>query len=154
MAELFMSHFYRGIDALIDYVISFTDYFIVKQHITLGEATLFCIAITRTIWISIFGVNNDSYGMIGGPGTWFLIYFTLTVTHIAAFITKSVIIRFHVCCGHAFIWCFLFIIMIMTGSLSIGIPTLAVLTCFCMFIAVRLYRDRRLLHEDKNDELE
>jgi hypothetical protein len=144
MVTQVMGQFNRGLDALIDIVISFTDYFIVEQHVTLSEASLFAIAVTRTIWIIVFGVNSENYEMLWGYETWFFIYLALTLAHVAAFFTRRVFLRFLVCCGHALIWSFLSITMLMTGSRSISIPMLAVLMGLSVFIAVRLYRDKRL----------
>lgn len=144
MTELLMSRFNRGVDALIDIVISFTDYFIVEQHVTLSEAALFAIAITRAIWIPIFGVNNTNYELLGGETIWFFIYLTLTISHMAAFFTRRVFIRFMVCCFHSFIWLFLSLIMLMSGSRSVAVPMLMVLMGLSVFIAVRLYRDKRI----------
>jgi hypothetical protein len=130
-------------EAIIDGILAFTDYFVVRKHITLSEATLFALAATRAFWFTLFGVN---IGPSPGPlahEAWTPFFWLLTLAHFATFFMSDLIYRIGVLCAYAVIWCFLAMLVAVTTYTSPALPTFMTFSFLSVFIAVRLIRDWR-----------
>lgn len=132
----------RLIDLLIDRIVMFSDYFIIKKHITLSEAAIFAFSFSRAVWFGIFGVRDVSYDMLWGDYTWFGIYSALTISHFVTFFIENKLPRAVVLFLNAFLWSFLGILAYLSGNQSPAITGLGILSLLCIFIGVRLYLDK------------
>lgn len=133
----------RIIDSLIDRIIIFTDYFIVKQHITLSETVLFAMSVIRTIWFGIFGVKMIEGQALVNHEAWFYVFFAAMLAHFVSFFFTNLIYRIIALVGVAFIWCFLGSLLLFAAVESPAVPTFLAFSALSVFIAVRLVREWR-----------
>lgn len=131
----------RLVEALIDGIISFTDYFIIQKHVTLSEGVLFALSFVRAVWFTAFGVN---LGPMPGPLTheaWTPVFWLLSVFHVIAFF-RSTTYRIVAMGLYGFTWCFLAILVALSTFSSPAFPTFMTFAVLSVFIAFRFARDR------------
>lgn len=133
--------FERFMDSLIDGIIAFTDYFIVKKRVTLSETAIFMFSLTWTMWFLFRGVYVSEMAL--ARSVWITLFAMTTTAHFFSFFFDNIIGRAYVACSYAVIWCFLTFLSAYTGSVAPAVPTLAVFTFLSVFIAVRLFRERQ-----------
>lgn len=139
--------FERFLETLLDSIISFRDYFIIKQHITLSEATLLVFSLSRVIWPLIFGfvpANAVPNPVLVSP-LMTALFLVLGGLHIGAFFVKDLFYRIAIVCGYAFIWLVLSSLIALTTIESVGVPTFFILSMLSIFIAVRLINERTVI---------
>lgn len=127
------------IDLILDRIMTFSDYYLVKKHVTLSESAIFLLSLTRAIWFSIFGVRDIYYDMLWSDGIWVIIYTTITLLHFGTFFVENLMPRAMVLFINAFVWLFLAVLAISFGNRSPVITTAIILSLLCIFIGVRLY---------------
>lgn len=133
--------FERVVEALVDGIERINDFFITKKKVTLTETMIFWFAFSWTAWFVIKGVyvsDEPVYRAI-----WVSLFAMMTIAHFVSFFFDDIIGRAYVACGYAFIWCFLAFLSAFTGSIAPALPTLLVFSMASVFIAVRLFRERR-----------
>jgi hypothetical protein len=133
----------RFVDMVIDRIIGFTDYFILTKHITLSETSLFSFSATWFLWIC-FAPGTSPEAALMSRASWATLFGIMTLSHFVTFFFADIMGRAMVSCVYACVWAFLFILTILAGSTAPAAPTLLVLTGMSVFIAVRLFRERRL----------
>lgn len=133
------STFDKFIDVIIDRIITFTDYFIVRKHVTLSEGALFAFSLSWTLWFIFMGVYISEMAL--SRAIWVTLFGMGTALHFASFFFKNIRGRAVVVCLYAFVWCFLTFLSLYTVSVAPAVPTLAVFTLLSIFIAVRLFRE-------------
>lgn len=143
MHTIAMNALERFVDTIIDRIISFTDYFIVKQHITLSETLLFSMSVIRGFWFVIFGVNMIQGQPIVNHDIWAYVFVLLSVAHFISFFCSTLIYRIIVACLTAFVWAFLGSLLTYTTVSSPAVPTFWAFSMLSIFIAVRLVREWR-----------
>jgi len=143
MRTLFLSKVEIFFEVMIDTIIAFTDHFIVAKHITLSEATVFCLAFGRAVWFTIFGVNIGAMSQPMTNEMWLPFFWLLTIAHVGAFFVEDKIYRIIVLCTHALVWCFLALLVAITSHGSSSVPTFLTFSLLSVIMAVRLIKDRR-----------
>lgn len=133
--------FERLMESLIDGIIAFTDYFIIRKHVTLSETAIFAFSLTWTIWFMFMGVYVSEMAL--SRSVWVTLFAMTTLAHFISFFFDNITGRAYVACSYAVIWCFLTFLSAYTGSVAPAVPTLAVFTFLAVFIAVRLFRERQ-----------
>ena len=134
-----MKYLERLFDTLIDRIVIFTDYFIVHKKITLSETFLFVFSICWAIWLALFAAES-TYNRIWTSGVWSIIFSVTSLAHFATFFYSPKARAFTVSL-HAFVWCFLAILAMHSGTTSTAIPSLWMLSMLCVFVAVRLFHE-------------
>lgn len=132
----------RFIDHILDFIIKFEDYFLIRKHITLSESALFMLSLGRCLWFTLFGVQMGSFS---GPVThaaWTPIFWMVTIAHFLSFF-GSLTVRIGAVILQAFLWSVLSILIAFGDYHSPALPTFIVFTFTAAFIAVRLMRDNR-----------
>lgn len=128
-------------ESLIDGIIAFTDYFILRKRVTLSETTVFIFSLSWTLWFIFMGVYVSEMALT--RSVWVTLFSMTTTAHFLSFFFENIIGRAYVACAYAVIWCFLTFLSAYTGSIAPAVPTLAVMTFLSVFIAVRLFRERQ-----------
>lgn len=128
-------------EALIDGIIAFTDYFIIKKHVTLSETATFAFSLSWTLWFIFRGVYMSELAL--SRSVWITLFAMTTLAHFISFLFDNIIGRAYVACSYAVIWCFLTFLSAYSGLVAPAVPTLAVFTFLSVFIAVRLFRERQ-----------
>lgn len=128
-------------EVIIDGILAFTDYFIVKKHIKLSEAALFALMLLRSVWFTVFGVNIGPATAPLSHEAWLPVFWLLTIAHLASFFIERLTFRIGVLIAYAIVWCFLAILVLLTAHTSPALPTFAVFSFVSGFIAVRLIGD-------------
>jgi hypothetical protein len=136
--------FKRGMDglmnAIIDGIVAFTDYFVIKKHITLSETAMFAFSLSWTLWFIFVGVYVSEMAL--SRAVWATMFAASTTVHFFSFFFKDIVYRAFVASAYAVIWCFLTLLSAYTGSIAPAVPTLFVFTFLSVFVAVRLFRER------------
>jgi hypothetical protein len=141
MQIMLSRQFDRFMESLIDGIIAFTDYFIIKKHVTLSETAIFVFSFTWTLWFIFMGVYVSEMAL--SRAVWVTLFAMTTLAHFISFFFENISARAYVACTYAVIWCFLTFLSAYTGSVAPAVPTLAVMTFLSVFIAVRLFRERQ-----------
>lgn len=128
------------IDLVVDTLLSVSDYFILKKHATLSEGVMFAFSAILSMWYAIVG-RVDLYGHVLSDQLWALIFGTLSVMHVIAFVLGKAYARGVVVSMYAFLWCFLLLIFVWQWDLSLKIPSLTILTFYSAIVAARLLKD-------------
>jgi hypothetical protein len=139
MQIMLSRQFERLMESLIDGIIAFTDFFVIKQRITLSETGVFAFSLSWTLWFIFVGVYVSEAALT--RSVWVTLFTATTVVHLLSFFLGSVITRAYIVSAYAGIWFFLTVLSAYTGSVAPAAPTLAVLTLWSIFIAVRLFRE-------------
>jgi len=134
-----MKYLERLFDTIIDRIVLFTDYFIVHKKITLSETFLFVFNLCWAIWLGLFA-SESTYNRIWTSGVWSIIFSITSLAHFVTFFYSPKLRSFAVSL-HAFVWCFLAILAIHSGTTSTAIPSLWMLSMLSVFVAVRLLRE-------------
>lgn len=144
MTQAMMSKIDSLWDTALTVLMSFTDYFIVKKHITLSEGALFTFMLTRSIWFSIFGVNIGPN--MNGPGLtsdlWLPLFWFLTAAHTVSFFLPHLRFRIGVLFVYSGLWIFLATLVALSSVASPALPTFVTFSFLSAFIAIRLERDK------------
>lgn len=132
-------------EAVIDGIIAFTDYFIIRRHITLSEGILFALLTVRAVWFTIFGIDM---GSITTPGlltheAWTPLFWLLVIFHFIGFFQTNLLYRIIVVGLYAILWCFLGLLVAFSQYTSPALPTFMTFSLLSVFITVRLIRDWR-----------
>ena len=131
------------LDLLIDLLLQITD-FVVFHSITFGELMLFSLSIFRAVWFLFYGVSNGgNYDYYFSELTWTVIFCSISVVHFLSFFFQKVWVRFVVFLVYAFIWCFLMFLAWFAGTTAPAVPTFAVFTLGCLYLAVRLWYENK-----------
>lgn len=133
------SVFHKLFDVIIDRIILFSDYFIVKKHVTLSETTLLVFNLSWLLWFFV-GVPEPEQILsrsliittLGFAGTF----------HFASFFIENRIGRALAAALYAFVWSFLMFVYFYSGEGAPAAPTLFVMMMLSVFICVRLVRER------------
>ncbi len=128
-------------EAVIDCVLAFTDYFVVRKHIKLSEAALFSLMFLRSVWFSVFGVNIGPTAAPLSHEAWLPIFWLLTIAHLVSFFVRDLIWRIAVLVAYAAVWCFLAVLVLLSAHTSPALPTFGVFALISVFLAVRLIKD-------------
>jgi CHASE2 domain-containing sensor protein len=132
----------RIINAIVEHIVAFTDYFVTPKQITLSEATIFASSMAWLVWF-VFGGTFHHEDTPLTRLSWVLIFAATSVTHFTAFFFKRVLARAYVMCFHAFVWGFLCILALQSKSSPPAFPTLFVFTALSTAIAIRLFRESK-----------
>lgn len=130
------------IDVLIDRIIAFSDYFIIKEHLSLSEGFLFGLCAIRGFWPLLIGSASLYDNRFIATPIIAAVIAALSVGHLIALFFSAIKIRIAVICMYGFVWGFLGILFAMTNPSSISVPIFAVNALLSAFIAVRLIRER------------
>jgi hypothetical protein len=139
MQAMLSRSFERFMESLVDGIIAFTDYFIIRKHVTLSETSIFVFSLSWTLWFIFMGVYVSEMAL--ARSVWVTLFAMTTVAHFISFFFDNILGRAYVVCAYAIIWCFLTFLSLYTGSVAPAVPTLAVFTFLSVFIAVRLFRE-------------
>lgn len=128
----------RLIENLLDTIVAFSDYFVIRKRVTLSETTLFFFSFSWAVWFLAEGVYVAEMAL--ARSAWVTIFLMMTVAHFCTFLFDGIKARAYVVSLEATVFCFLALLTAYTGSITPAFPTLAVLTFLSVFIAVRLFR--------------
>ena len=134
-----MKYLERLFDIILDRIVIFTDYFIIHKKITLSETFLFVFSICWAIWLGLFSAQS-TYNRVWTSGVWSIIFSVTSLSHFVTFFLTPKARAFTVSL-HAFVWCFLAILAMHSGTTSTAIPSLWMLSMLSVFVAVRLFRE-------------
>jgi len=135
-----MRYVERIFNAMLDRIILFTDYYILKKKITLSESFIFAFSMVWALWLAIFEAES-TYNRIWTSLTWSIIFAVISISHFVSFFFTPKLRGFAVSL-HAFIWCMLAMLAIYSGTTSLAFPSLAMLSMLSVFVAVRLLKER------------
>lgn len=138
MSQYVRSGFERVVDSVIDGILAFTDYFVLRKRVTLSETTLFLFCLSWAIWFLFEGVYVADMAL--ARSVWVTIFLMMSIAHLLAFVSDGIKARAWVVSLEATVLCFLALLTLYTGSIAPAVPTLAVMTFLGVFIAVRLFR--------------
>jgi hypothetical protein len=127
------------VDLIVDRIVIFTDYFIVKKHVTLSETTLLCFSLAWSLWFIFRGTYVAEVTL--GQEAWAVLFTVMATAHVVSFFFKNLLGRAAIATCYAVVWCFMTFFSFYTGSTVPAVPTLSVITFLSVFIAVRLFRD-------------
>lgn len=142
VTEILKTKFEDSFEAFIEWVEAFSNYFIIRKHISLSEFTLSWLAFALGGWFAVFGAKNANYEMILGAPFWASTFLILSAAHFAGFFARKTRVRAFICCGYALLWSFWMLIAVLSKTTAPAVPIFLVLTLFSIFIAVRLFRGK------------
>ena len=126
------------LDVLIERIVELSD-FLMYKHITLSEIVLFALALFRALWYVAFGVENANYSYFFRD--WVSVFCLASGLHLVGFFFKQCSLRVAAAYIYTFVWAFLTVLAIYSGTRAAAAPTLGVFALYSFVMIVRLSRE-------------
>lgn len=131
------------LEVIIDGIIAFTDYFIVRKHITLSEGILFGIGAARGFWPLIFGPSPLAGIGVLTSAPVAIGFAILTVLHAASFFVADLRFRIGAIGAASAVWLIQAVLVGEQAFASLAVPIFIVYSGAGAFIVVRLIKDKQ-----------
>lgn len=133
----------HAIDLIIEILLELKD-FSVFHGITFGETILFALTIFRAVWYAFLGVTNGgNFDYYFSELTWICIFAGCGLAHLVCFFITNIRARCLVILTYAVIWTFLGILAFVARTTAPAVPTFAVFALASIYLAVRLWHEKK-----------